>query len=182
MERIEIGRVLRSWGREGLVVVDPWTHDATRFHKLQAVGVSQGERVEIRKVLAVRIDRAGRPVLRLEGVESIGAAECLRDARLSVPEDEACRPEGDSYFLHELIGARVQTLEGRVLGTVRSVLDTAGSSVLEVAGLPGGAEEYLIPFVRDVVKSVAVGERLVTVDPPAGLLELNDKVGDDHAL
>jgi ribosomal 30S subunit maturation factor RimM len=48
----------------------------------------------------------------------------------------------------------------------------AGGSLLAVGGVRG---EVLIPFAADICVKVDVGAKKITVEPPEGLLELNER-------
>ena len=54
------------------------------------------------------------------------------------------------------------------IGTIAEILTTPGHDVFVVRN---GEKEYLIPVVEDVVRTIALEDRLVIIDPPEGLLE-----------
>lgn len=167
---IAVGRVLRPWGREGALVIEPWTHDPRRFERLDAVDCLEADGRRRRRVLAARIDRDGRPVVLLEGVSSISSAEALRGARLEVEAHEAERPPG-AWFNHELLGLEAWTPQGGRLGRVEEVLETGGTNVLVVRG---DGHERLLPAAAEILVAVDLEAGRITVDPPAGLLEVNE--------
>ena len=106
----------------------------------------------------------GRFVLKLEGVDSIDAAERLRDLELRIPEDELePLPEG-SYYHYQLAGLSVVDEAGAPLGVVSDVVETGGEArVLVVRGEQG---ETLLPFAAGTVKTVDLaGRRLVVARP-----------------
>jgi 16S rRNA processing protein RimM len=95
-----------------------------------------------------------------EGVATRNEAEELRGTVL-FGEAEEVSEEG-TLWVHELVGAEVVDLTGRVLGRVEAVEANPASDLLVLAG--GG----LVPLV--FVRDTAPGR--VVVDPPPGLLEL----------
>jgi 16S rRNA processing protein RimM len=68
-------------------------------------------------------------------------------------------PDPDDYLHVDLIGCRV-TAGDRELGTVADVLVYPANDVLDIRG---GDEPVLIPFVEDVVLSVDVSRRSITI-------------------
>ena len=167
---VMIGRILRPWGRNGAVVVEPWTHDARRFERIAAVDAS-GQDGEQRLVLAsVRFDRCGRPIVSFAGVGSISQAEALRGARLSVAESDALRPAGPAWFHHELINLKVQTPAGEDLGRVLEILETGATPVLTVGR---AAHTWLLPLAQEFLQSVDLAAGVMVVNLPPGLLEVN---------
>ena len=59
---------------------------------------------------------------------------------------------------------------GRDVGIVAEVLHTPGGELLAVDR--DQASELLVPFVSAIVTSVSLQDRIVEIDPPEGLLEL----------
>ena len=78
--------------------------------------------------------------------------------------------EADTYYDHQLEGLRVRTTDGRDIGTIAEVLHTAAGELLAVNR--DQAAELLVPFVSAIVTSVSLEDRIIEIDPPEGLLEL----------
>src|SRR5688500_11885737 len=127
-EMVLVGRVTRAHGLRGHVVVSPETDFvAERFH----TGAEVWTRVDGRQVPLViadaRVD-GRRPVVAFEGCGTVESAEALAGAELRVPEsDLQPLPEG-SYYLHQLAGCRVETVDGVAVGTVSRVEGGVGAA------------------------------------------------------
>jgi 16S rRNA processing protein RimM len=80
--------------------------------------------------------------------------------------------EADTYYDHQLEGLRVRTTAGVELGTVTEVLHTAAGELLAVKR--DQAPELLVPFVSAIVTSVSLEDGVVDIDPPDGLLDLEN--------
>jgi 16S rRNA processing protein RimM len=111
------------------------------------------------------VRRAGtdeRPIVRLDGVSDRDAAQALRGAELLVPRALAPPLEEDEWWAEDLEGCAV--VDGqRALGRVRRLLPLPSCEALEVEP-EGGGEPYLVPLVRDAVRSVDVEARRIDVD------------------
>src|SRR5262245_21614452 len=161
---ITIGRVVKPQGRRGEVLTEPLTDRPDRFPSLRRAYV-QGAPGEAREVrVASCWPHKGRFVLKLEGVDSIEAAEALRGLELRIaPEELAVLPEG-SYYHHELVGLQAEDESGRRLGRVESVWETgAGAPVLVVRSEAG---EQLVPLAADFVKRVDSARGRIVVAIP----------------
>ena len=169
-----IGRVVKAHGVTGELVVEIRTDDPDlRFVpgavlRLRAKGPDHRERS-----YAVETARAhgSRLLVRLSGVADRDAADALRGSVFVI--DSAELPpidEPDTYYDHQLEGLRVRTTAGRDVGIVAEVLHTPGGELLAVAR--DQASELLVPFVSAIVTSVSLQDRIVEIDPPEGLLEL----------
>ena len=167
-ERILVGRVARAHGNKGQVIVNPETDfPDERFVAGRTLFV--GEDAEPKTILAARFQQ-GRPVIALEGVETMSEAEALAGAELKVTAAElAPLPQG-TFYRHDLVGCEVQDTEGRVLGQVSAVEGPIEMSRL-VIDAPHG--EVLIPLVADICVDVDTQAKRIRVAAPDGLVELN---------
>lgn len=112
---------------------------------------------------------AGGWILQFEEIGDRTLAERYKGRRLSLARDELVELGEDEFFLHDLDGIRVEGPGGERLGEVRAVYPTAGRPLL---GIAADGEERLLPFVREFVEEVDLGEGVMRVRPPQGLLEL----------
>jgi 16S rRNA processing protein RimM len=163
-ELVLVGRVVKPQGRHGELAVECLSDRPDRFPTLRRAFVP-GEDGRPREL---RVERAwphkGRFVLKVEGIDSIDAAERLRGLELRIPEQEmAPLPEG-SYYHHQLAGLQVRDVSGAALGVVEDVVETgAEARVLVVRGAQG---ELLLPFAAGFVKSVDLARGLLLVEQP----------------
>jgi 16S rRNA processing protein RimM len=171
---LTVGRVVKAHGVTGELVVEVRTDDPElRFAPgavLRAKGSDRRERNYT--VETVRV-HGSRLLVRLSGVADRDAADALRRSLFVV--DSADLPpidEADTYYDHQLEGLRVRTTDGREIGVVAEVLHTAGGELLAVDRDEGG--ELLVPFVGAIVTSVSLQDGVVEIDPPEGLLELEN--------
>lgn len=108
-------------------------------------------------------------VVKVDVVESVEQAENLRGTLVEANEEDLpVLPEG-TYYHHQLIGSTVNTVEGKEIGTVDSILET-GSNDVYVVQPPGTEKPVLIPATKEVVKDINTNARVITVDLPEGLL------------
>lgn len=104
----------------------------------------------------------GRTIVSFEGVDDRDGAEVLRGTILTIAPDEARALDEDEHWDHELIGSTVVTIDGMELGVVDDVVQQPSGSLLSVG-------KHLIPFVKEIVKTVEPGR--ITIDPLPGLLD-----------
>ncbi len=162
---ITVGRIVAPHGLRGEVRVRLETDFPERFEGLRGAFVVQAGRVEAIQITGRRPHRGGM-LMTLEGIDTLDAAARLRGAAIAVFRGEAVPLEPGRYYLFEIVGLRVRTVEGRSLGVVVEVMQGPANDVYVVRG-DGG--EILIPALRDVVRHIdlAVGEMVVVL--PSGL-------------
>jgi 16S rRNA processing protein RimM len=166
-----VGRIARAHGVRGQVIVNPETDfPDERFQAGAELFIERGGAVEPIKVTTVRFHRE-RPIIGIAGVETMNDAEALAGLELRVPTDRLVTLPPDTFYRHDLVGCQVTTRGGRAVGLVRDVEGTVGGSRLVVDG-PGG--EVLIPLVAVICTEVDPAAKRIVIDPPDGLLEVND--------
>jgi 16S rRNA processing protein RimM len=166
---IAIARIARTRGNRGEVLAELHTDFPDRFDGLDEVWVEPADGGPKRLALEDSWDYRGRRVLKFAGVDSISAAEEYVNCWVLIPGDRVRDlPEG-TYYDHDLVGCRVEDLEGNPLGSVREILHIAGNTQL-VVGL--GEREFLIPAVGPLCVRISVEEKRIWVDPPEGLMDL----------
>ena len=167
---ISVGRVARPHGNAGRVVIDPDTDFAEeRFRPGNTVHVRRGGDIEPLVVRDVRFHR-GRPIVGFDGVSTISAAEALAGADVRVPAASLGRLPDGTFYYHELIGCRVETVEGRTVGTVASI---EGGGEAHRLVVENGSTEVQVPLAAPICVRVDPREGIIVLDPPEGLIELN---------
>lgn len=148
-EFIVIGEITKPHGVRGEMRVKPHTDEPERFTWLEQVYVGEANP----RLMAVEKARLHQGVilLKLTAVNDRTAADALRGEWLMVPEAEALPLEDDEYFLFQLEGLAVSTVEGEALGTITRVIETGANNVFVVEGEQG---ELLLPDIADVVQEI----------------------------
>ena len=158
---VVVGRIVAAHGIKGEVKVEPMTDFPERFARGSRLWLDGVERT----VQSGRWQRT-QVIVKLAGVSSRDAAEALRGKELSVPDLAELPPDEDLYYLHDIVGLRVETRDGETLGEVYDVLSTGSNDVYVVRGERG---ELLLPALDDVVLEVDVTGGRIVVDVPDGI-------------
>jgi 16S rRNA processing protein RimM len=169
---ITVGMIVRPHGIKGQVVIAPETDfGATRFEVGAALTGLVGDQMRTFVVVSSR-EHGGRWVVGFDGVTTMNDAEALRNVELRV-EPEELRPLAEGrYYVHELAGCQVVTVAGAKVGRVDRVELGTGTPVLVIEGARG---EVLVPLADAICRRVDVAAKVIEIDPPAGLIELNDR-------
>ena len=110
----------------------------------------------------------GLVILCLDGVDDRNAAEDLRNAELEALANELPPLEDEEYWLYELRGAVARSTEGNELGTVIRVVTNSTQLLVELKTKHG---VELVPFVEAFVIGFDRELKVLTLDPPQGLLK-----------
>ena len=173
---IVVGRVARTHGRRGEVIVNLETDfPEQRFRRDGALFMDVAGDLRALRVSTVRF-QSGRPVIAIEGFDSITQAESLVGHELRVPMSEQEPLPDGAYYEHALVGCQVSTVDGVLVGTVVAVQGVTGARWLVVrAG--DSDDEVDIPLADPICVRVEPDQKRVVIDPPTGLLELNRRGG-----
>jgi 16S rRNA processing protein RimM len=167
-----VGRIARAHGIRGQVIVNLETDfPVARFRTDSELFVCRNGIVQPVRVSSVRFQH-DRPVLGLEGVETMNDAEALSGLELRVPAEQLIPLPPNTYYHHDLIGCRVETRDGTPVGEVEAVDASSGGTRLVV---DDRGEEILIPLAADICPIIDVNAKRIVVDAPEGLLELNKR-------
>jgi 16S rRNA processing protein RimM len=159
-EPIVVGRVTTAHGIKGELKVEVLTDFPERFERGSNLWLKGIERT---------IEQA-RPqgrgiILKLRGVDTRNDAEALRGEVLTVPELADLDDEG-AYYIHDLIGLRVEDTTGAELGKLFEVISTGATDVYVIRGPRG---ELLLPALDDVVTDIDLKKGRIQVEVPEGL-------------
>jgi len=177
--RVTVGRIGRPHGVRGDVVVGVRTDEPElRF--------ARGSRLDTDPVgvgpLTVAGYRwhSGDLLVRFAEITDRDAAAELGGTWLMVDSAAlGALDDPDEFRDGDLVGLSVRTVDGIVVGTVADVFHH-GQDVLAIdpAGAAGAAgargEQILIPFVKAIVPEVDIAAGVLVIDPPEGLLNLQD--------
>lgn len=163
-----VGLITGAHGLRGEVKVELHTDFPERF----APGATLRLGTELEPVeIAASRPHQGQVLVLFEQVTNRNQAEALRGEWLFIHESEAETLEEGTYFVHDIIGASVQTVEGRPLGVVREVLFTGANEVYIVESPDQPPRELLLPAIADVIQHVDLEANLITVTLLPGLLD-----------
>jgi 16S rRNA processing protein RimM len=170
LELVLVARVAKPRGLKGEVACDLLTDFPERFEWVdELIAVFPGGRRE-RLELEGHWLHGSRVVLKLKGFDTPEAAAALAGCTLAVPESEAVELEEGEFYDWQLEGCRVETIQGREVGTVREVLHTGGEAPVLVI-LDEANRENLVPLAESICVEIDVDAKLIRVDAPEGLLE-----------
>jgi 16S rRNA processing protein RimM len=115
------------------------------------------------------VHKPGLLIAELQGVSSRDAADELRGAEVYIRAADAAPLAADEYFLHDLVGLEVHTVDDTTaLGKVREVLETGAGEVLVIAR--PGLSDALVPMVGDFIAELDIPGGKVVIRPIEGLL------------
>jgi len=165
---VVVGKLGKTRGIAGEMYITLATDFPERFLELETIHVRQRGVWQEWQIASIRLV-GGRPVIRLEGIETPEGAARLTNLELGVPRDQVVElPEG-SYYIFDLVGCRVYNdADDRLLGEVENV-ELYPANDVYVVKTPSG-KQVLFPAVVGYVKVVDIAQKVIRVDS-AGLFD-----------
>jgi 16S rRNA processing protein RimM len=165
---VPLGEIVTTHGLDGWLKLNPFNTDTTCLITGGEVFLDRPGAETVYQLEAVKPFKK-QFLIKLRGVNKIDDAERLIGATLSVDEGRLDALKPGQYYHYQVVGFEVFDLNGARIGTIASLMPTAGGELYVIQGTD---REYLIPAVREIIERVDFTERKVIVNPPDGLLDL----------
>jgi 16S rRNA processing protein RimM len=165
-----VARAVRPKGLKGEIVAELLTDFPDRFQRISRFFATSpaGDRISIElERFSFHKDRV---ILKLVGYDSVESASQLVGYHFVVPESERVELAPDEFYDWELEGCQVETIGGQLVGAVTGVMRTSGANLLMVES--ESKQSSLIPMVGSILTMIDKERKVITIDPPDGLLEL----------
>lgn len=157
-EFMTVGQITKPHGVRGEVKVVSFIDSLEDFRTLDKIYLDG----QIIKITSVKL-QTDRAILKIEGIDTVEAAERYRNKYLMIKREDADELPEDSYYIADLIGCAVIDTEGNDLGKVFDVIETGSNDVYWVKG--EGKKEVLIPALKDIVVEVDIVNSKITIKP-----------------
>lgn len=170
MEKVthfKVGQIVNTQGLKGEVRVYPFTDDINRFDDLENfyLGKDLETTWEVEKVRY----KGNMVIMKIKNIDTVEMAEKLRNKFMYVSRENGRELEEDEYFISDMIGIDVYTVDGDLVGKLDDVLQYSANDVYVIKGLEG--QEYMIPAMVRFVPTLDMNERKMIIDPIKGMLD-----------
>jgi 16S rRNA processing protein RimM len=165
--QLVVGRIGRAHGVLGEATIEVRTDDPDlRFAVGEKLTLENGNS------LKVASNRWHNQILLLSfvGITDRNKIEELRDQLLYAEVDTKANQPGEYHF-QQLIGCEVVLADKSKLGTVQEIVQLPGQDLLSVESAKG---EVLIPMVKQIIVSIDVDQKIIQINPPEGLLDVEN--------
>ena len=150
---LEAGQIVNTHGVRGEVKIMPWADSPEFLQKIKTLYVGG----EAYRVTASRVHK-GCVLAKLEGVEDVNAAMAMKNKTVYIARKDVKLPKG-SFFIADIIGAKVVTEDGTELGTLADVMEMPAQNIYLVKG----EREIMIPAVEEFILKTDVKNGVITV-------------------
>jgi 16S rRNA processing protein RimM len=170
MEMFNVGKIVNTHGINGEVRVISKTDFADeRYKKGNTLYIYMDYLKEpIEVIVATHRIHKNFDLLSFEGFSNVNDVERFKGSLLKVPESQLTDLAENEFYFHEIIGCVVKTNDGVEIGEVKEILTPGANDVWVVKDKAG--KEILIPYIKDIVHTIDVKNKSITINPMEGLL------------
>lgn len=165
-EYLKIGKIVGTHGVRGMVRIEPWA-DEPAFLKRFSHAFVDGKEIKLSSVTPHK----NIVLAKIEGVETIEAAELYRGKELAVKRSEMPLYSG-RFFIEEILGAKViDKNTNKEIGVLSDVLKTGANDVWQVTNK---GKDYLFPVIDDLEIDVDIENDIIKLVPLKGIIDDED--------
>lgn len=166
-EYLEVGQIVNTNGLKGLLKINPFTDDITRFERLKTILVEHKKELLEFEIESVRYQKK-QVLLKLKGIDTIEEAEKYREDYLKINRNKEEKLPEDTYYIVDLIGLDIYTENGELLGKLDDIFSTGSNDVYVVKNSEG--KQILLPAISNVIKNIDLEQKKIVVNLIEGLL------------
>lgn len=166
-EYFEVGQIVNTNGLKGLLKINPFTDDITRFERLKTIFIEHKKELLEFEIESVRYQKK-QVLLKLKGIDTIEEAEKYREDYLKINRNKEEKLPEDTYYIVDLIGLDIYTEGGELLGKLDDIFSTGSNDVYVVKNSEG--KQILLPAISDVIKNIDLEQKKIVVNLIEGLL------------
>jgi 16S rRNA processing protein RimM len=168
-ELLSIGKILNFHGIQGEAKVG---YTANKEHQL--IAIKNVYAVKDSKTVPLTIEKIRFhktfAIIKFKEISSVDGIIELKGAYIKVPRERiAAYLEENEYYIDDLIGLDVFDTQNNFLGKISNIVGTNDEDLLAIKDENG--QEYLVPFVKELVPEVRIKEKKVIINKIPGLFE-----------
>ncbi len=166
-EYFELGQIVNHFGIKGMLKVNPFTDDISKFERLGSILVEKKGKLTNMQIEEVKYSK-NQVLLKLKGIDTIEEAETYRGSYIKIARSQIGKLPKDTYFIADLIGLAVYTDEGILLGNVNDIYNSGASDIYVVKDEQG--KQVLLPAIKEVIKQIDMEQEKIIVHIIKGLI------------
>ena len=160
--KVCIGVIAGAHGVRGQVRVKSFTADVDAVSNYGTLSDAKGK---LSFDLTMTGQTKGQLICNIKGVNDRNAAEDLKGMELFIDRDALPETDEDEFYYTDLIGMRMELVDGTPYGLLKAVHNFGADDLLDVNLTEGGT--VMLPFTKEVIPSIDMAARLLVVNPPA---------------
>lgn len=165
-EYFEIGQIVNTSGLKGVVKINPFTDDVSKFEDLKKVFIEKNKELIEYEIEEVRYHK-NQVLIKFKTIDSIEEAEKFRNCYIKIARKDAKELPEDTYYIVDLIGLEVYSNDNVFIGNVIDVFPTGSNDVYVIKR--DGNTDLLVPAIKDVIENIDIKNKKMIINLIEGL-------------
>jgi 16S rRNA processing protein RimM len=161
---LHIGYIARAHGLRGEVILKTFDPQSTAINEVDVLvlGTRAGETLEL-TLASVGESPGSDLLLKFEGRTRREDVANLVGSSVSVRREDLEPPAEGEFFMGDLVGLEVVSVEGKKLGVVHEIWSSGPVPNLVIRD---GDAEQMIPYAEEFISKIDLEAKQITVIPP----------------
>ncbi|HOK39957.1 MAG TPA: ribosome maturation factor RimM [bacterium] len=156
-EFICIGKIIKTYGNKGEVLLLPFIEELNIFKKLNYLFVLNNYKL---KIVDTKFIRKGI-ILKFENFYNANQANMLVNELCYIEKKLLDKKlEKNEYYVNDIIGAEVFDKNDKYLGKIKNIIFTGANDVWEIINED---KEYLLPSINDTIEKVDLEKNKIII-------------------
>jgi len=165
---LKVGKIINVHGIKGEVKIFPLTDDINRFYSLKKVYLDQENSILPLTISNIRIHK-NVVLASFNEIVDRNQAEQYKGLFIIINREDAIELSENQYFICDLIGIKVYSLEGKLIGNIKDILQTGPTDIYVIET---NNKDVLVPALKDIFKEIDINKKIAKADIPKDLMEL----------
>ncbi len=177
-----IGKIKQAHGLRGEVYVLVFSKDISWQKKLKNITIKQNDQSKSLNVLKLKPFKDGL-ILTLESVTDRNQSEAIQGSEVWIDQNLFKSQPDETPYLVEIENFMVNDKTLGILGKITEFSFNGSQDLLVVTALNNSEVKYEIPFVDQFVLKIDSENKMLMMDLPEGLIDINtiiDKQNDGN--
>lgn len=168
IDYLKVGKIVNTHALQGEVrVISNSDFKEERFKTGAALFINyHGDYIPV-KVKTHRVNKRF-DLLKFVDLYHINDVEKYKGCEILVDATNLKELDDQEFYFYEIIGCKVKTTDGVILGEIIDILQTGANDVWVIKRK--GEKDVLIPYIEDVVKAVDIENKTVIIELLEGLI------------
>jgi 16S rRNA processing protein RimM len=165
-----MGKIVRTFGSKGEVIFQTDTEILAGIKKLESVFINLNENLVPFFIESLQIRPKNQAIVKFHDIDNSSDSTELTGCSFYIPKALLVKKKVSGIYSFEIEGYKViDSLKGEI-GNVSGILEMPQQSLLTI---DFNGKEILVPLVDEFVKKVDKKNKVIYIDTPDGLIDLN---------
>ena len=165
-----LGIIARKHSYKGEIVIVVDSDEPELYANIDAVFVDYNNKLIPFFVENILLQKGNQLRIKFEDIDSEEEAADILKRDTYLPLDILPKLEGDKFYYHEVIGFTIEDVNYGKVGIITSINDNTAQALFVIKT---ETKEILIPLIDEFIKKVDRDNKVVIVETPEGLIQMN---------